>query len=170
MFKQAIYEQLVTKLVATKLQSLDRTNFYIKENLIDKAEAAKILSSYLSEIIQLALNSITGDDSLEKQIKVANKVIKLLRDELEEEDFNENLIDVEARILAAVFSKIDAKFSDFDRFLKEITPYTRLSHSELFTGNNAGISLESELRKEILSSDKINFLVSFIKWSGMGLN
>ena len=51
--------------------------------------------------------------------------------------------------------------------MKEITPYTRLSQSELFTGNNAGISLESEIKKEILSSDKINFLVSFIKWTGI---
>ena len=53
------------------------------------------------------------------------------------------------------------------KHLKEITPYTRLSQSELFTGNNAGISLESEIKKEILSSDKINFLVSFIKWTGI---
>lgn len=51
--------------------------------------------------------------------------------------------------------------------MREITPYTRLSQSELFTGNNAGISLESEIKKEILSSDKINFLVSFIKWTGI---
>jgi hypothetical protein len=43
--------------------------------------------------------------------------------------------------------------------LKEITPYTRLIHSELFTGGNL-TTLESELRKEILSSDKIDLLVS----------
>ena len=36
-----------------------------------------------------------------------------------------------------------------------------------FTGNNVGISLESELRKEILSSDEIYWLVSFIKLSGI---
>ena len=42
-----------------------------------------------------------------------------------------------------------------------------MSQSELFTGSNAGISLESEIKKEILSSDKINFLVSFIKWTGI---
>ncbi|MFD0777509.1 DUF3427 domain-containing protein [Flavobacterium myungsuense] len=51
--------------------------------------------------------------------------------------------------------------------LKEITPYTRLIHSELFTGGNSGTTLESELRKEILSSDKIDLLVSFIKWKGI---
>lgn len=54
-----------------------------------------------------------------------------------------------------------------DLRLKEITPYTRLNHSELFTGGNTGLSLESELKKEILSSDRIDLLVSFIKWKGI---
>ncbi|MFH6998188.1 DUF3427 domain-containing protein [Flavobacterium sp. FlaQc-57] len=67
----------------------------------------------------------------------------------------------------AVFTKVDAHFKDLDLHLKEITPYTRLIHSELFTGGNAGTTLESELRKEILSSDKIDLLVSFIKWKGI---
>jgi hypothetical protein len=77
------------------------------------------------------------------------------------------LIEVQGEILKAVFSKIDAHFSDFDLHLKEITPYTRLTHSELFTGGNVGLSLESELKKEILSSDKIDLLVSFIKFKGI---
>jgi hypothetical protein len=35
------------------------------------------------------------------------------------------------KILKAVFTKIDAHFTDLDLHLKEITPYTRLIHSEL---------------------------------------
>ena len=62
---------------------------------------------------------------------------------------------------------MDAHFSDFDLRLKEITPYTRLTHSELFTGGNGGLSLESELKKEILSADKVDLLVSFIKFKGI---
>lgn len=46
-------------------------------------------------------------------------------------------------------------------------PYTRLSQGEIFTGNNAGISLESEIKKEILSYDEICWLISFIKYSGI---
>jgi superfamily II DNA or RNA helicase len=167
MTQQGLYEQLINKLISSKLNDLDRNAFYIKETAIDKNEAARILSQYIGDVIQFALNLISGDDSIEKQIELSNKIIFLLRSELKNEEFDDDLIETEAKILSAIFSKIDARFSDFDNHLKEITPYTRLSQSELFTGNNAGISLESEIKKEILSSDKICFLVSFIKWTGI---
>ncbi|RKD92125.1 DEAD/DEAH box helicase [Mangrovibacterium diazotrophicum] len=162
-----LYEQLINNLVQTKLNNLDRTEYYIAESVIDPNEAADVLSQYLVNKLKLAFNLFTGSKKLELQIELANKIIMLLKDELKEEDFKEDIIDTKARILDAIFSKIDAPFTDFDRHLKEITPYTRLSQSELFTGSNAGISLESEIKKEILSSDKIDFLVSFIKWSGI---
>lgn len=167
MMQQGLYEELINKIISSKLDALDRNEYYIKENTIDKKEASRILSQYLIEIIRFALNLISGDDSIERQIELSNKIIFLLRTELEDENFNDDLIATEAKILSAIFKKIDARFSDFDKHLKEITPYTRLSQSELFTGSNAGISLESEIKKEILSSDKINFLVSFIKWTGI---
>lgn len=167
MLEKGLYEQLISNLISTKIEALDRNEFYIKENRIDKSEAAKILSQYLIDVIRVALNIISGEDSIEKQIELSNKIIKLLSNELREEDFGDDIIDTNGRILSAVFKKLDAGFSDFDKYLKEITPYTRLSQSELFTGSNAGISLESEIRKEILSSDEVCFLVSFIKWTGI---
>lgn len=162
-----LYEQIINKLILSKLNDLDRNKYFIKETAIDKNEAAQVLSLYLSEVIRFALNLISGEDNIQKQIDLSNKIIKVLQYELKNEEFNEDIIVAEGKMLSAIFSKIDSSFSDFDQYLKEITPYTRLSHSELFTGNNAGISLESEIKKEILSSDKINFLVSFIKWSGI---
>lgn len=162
-----LYEQLINKLVFTQINQLNKDHFFIKESNIDKAEAAKILGQYLCNVIRYALSLVTGDESVERQINLANKIIHLLKDELAHQDFEDDLINVEAKILSAVFLKIDAGFSDFEKHLKHITPYSRLSHSELFTGSNSGISLESEIKKEILSADKINFLVSFIKWTGI---
>ncbi|MBP9165304.1 MAG: DUF3427 domain-containing protein, partial [Leptospiraceae bacterium] len=167
MLQQGLYEKLIDKLIYTKINALDKNIFYIKENPIDRAEAARVLSQHLIEIIKIALSQISGEESLEEQIKLSNKIILLLKSELQEESFEEDIIATEGKILSAIFSKVDARFSDFEKHLKEITPYTRLSQSELFTGNNAGISLESEIKKEILSSDKIHFLVSFIKWTGI---
>ena len=94
-------------------------------------------------------------------------LLKLLKQELEEEDFEDDLVEANGRILKAIFAKENFPYSDFENRVKEITPFTRLTQSELFTGSNVSISLESELKKEILSADKIYFLVSFIKWSGI---
>ena len=170
MMNEGIYEALVTQLVAEKLKDIDKAKYFIKEVPVDKEEAAGILSVHLAQTFKLALNQLKpqkGHSTVEIQIQFANKIISLLRDELKKEEFDDDLIETEGKILKAVFSKVDAHFSDAEIFLKEITPYTRLTQSELFTGGNLNLSLESELRKEILSSDRIDLLVSFIKFKGV---
>ena len=164
---QGLYEELVTKLITFKLNELDKETFQVKTTSIDKAEAAQILSDHIGKTILHAFSLIKGDNVLENQIEIANKIILFLKDELKKEEFVDDLIETEGKILKAVFTKIDAHFTDLDLHLKEITPYTRLIHSELFTGGNSGTTLESELRKEILSSDRVDLLVSFIKWQGI---
>lgn len=164
---QGIYEELITSLVSQKINNLDRDTFYINTSSIDKVEASKLLSQHLYRTIKNALNSIKGKNQVEDQIKIANKILILLKEELSKGDFDSDLISVEGQILNAVFSKTDNHFTDFNLKLKEIMPYTRLTHSELFTGGNVGLSLESELKKEILSADRVDLLVSFIKWKAI---
>ncbi|QFZ54288.1 DUF3427 domain-containing protein [Oceanihabitans sp. IOP_32] len=164
---QGIYEELITQLVSQKLKELDKDKFILKKSLIDKEEASTILSNHLSSTLKHAIQLIKGENKVEEQIKIANKVIRLLKEELKNQEFNDDLVNIEGEILKAVFSKTDKHFSNLDLHLKEITPYTRLTHSELFTGGNGSLSLESELKKEILSSNQINLLVSFIKFKGI---
>lgn len=167
---QGLYEELVTKLINYKINELDKDTFQIKKTSIDKAEASQLLSQHIGKVIKYALENLPKQkeiDLIDNQIKISNKIIQFLRDELDKAEFEGDLIETEGEILKAVFTKVDAHFKDLDLHLKEITPYTRLIHSELFTGGNAGTTLESELRKEILSSDKIDLLVSFIKWKGI---
>ncbi len=164
---QGLYEELVTKLISYKLNELDKDTFQVKKTSIDKTEAAHLLSHHIGKTIRQAFSLIKGEDILDTQIEIANKIILFLKEELKREEFEDDLIETEGKILKAVFTKVDAHFTDLDLHLKEITPYTRLIHSELFTGGNSGITLESELRKEILSSDEIDLLVSFIKWKGI---
>ncbi|OIQ23216.1 MAG: restriction endonuclease subunit R [Lacinutrix sp. MedPE-SW] len=162
---QGIYEELITQLVSENLNKLDKDKFYLKKTIIDKEEASNVLSKHLAKTLKHAFQLIKGKAEL--QIEIANKIIKLLKDELNKQEFNDDLVSIEGEILKAVFSKTDAHFSNLDLRLKEITPYTRLTQSELFTGGNGGLSLESELKKEILSSNEIYLLVSFIKFKGI---
>ncbi len=165
---QGIYEELVTQLVSERINGLNKDLYFINKSKIDKEEASIIISRHLSKTIKGALDVVKGEHAIEIQIEIANKIIHLLKAELRENDFENDLIEIEGEILKAVFSRIDSHFSDLNLHLKEITPYTRLTYSELFTGgSNTGLSLESELKKEILSSDRIDLLVSFIKFKGI---
>ena len=162
-----LYEQLINKLISNKLDLLSNDSFFIKSTQLDKEEASRYLSLYLAETIKFALNEIKDEHKTIKQIELSNKIIQLLISELPGINLSDNLIESEGKILDAIFSKLDSPFTDFSDRIKQITPYTRLSQSELFTGNNVGISLESEIKKEIRSADEICWLVSFIKFSGI---
>lgn len=164
---EGIYEELVTHLVSQKIANLDTNLFYINKSVLDKEEASTVLSKHLAQTIKNALNYVRVENQIETQIAIANKIILLLKEELNKEEFKNDLISVEGNILNAVFSQIDNHYTDLNLRLNEITPYTRLTHSELFTGGNVGLSLESELKKEILSSNQIDLLVSFIKFKGI---
>jgi len=164
---EGVYEELVTKLVGQKLEELERDTFYVKTKTIDKTEASQYLSKHLAKCIQFAFSLIKGQDQLDEQINLANKIILLLRDEIEKENFDDDLIEEQGKILQAVFNKINSEYADLDLHLKEITPYTRFSQSELFIGGNGEISLLSEIKKEILSADRIDLLISFIKHKGV---
>ena len=112
MFQFGIYEQLINSLISNKLNQLDTNEFYLKTTQLDKNEASIVLTQYLSKILNLGLNLISGEDSIEKQINLVNKIILLLKDEIEKQDFEQNLLDTNTSILKAILPKIDSKRPD----------------------------------------------------------
>ena len=79
---------------------------------------------------------------------------------MQEDDFIEdNLLNSQGKILTALYELENPVSADLKNYIKEIFPLTGLTQSELFCGSNAGLSLESELKREILSADKIYWLV-----------
>jgi len=161
-----IYEQLITQLVASRL---NRDTFYVGERTLEAAEASVWLSRFLSGILEHAVGLIPNDNNrLEKQIELANQLLLWLKAQLNDEDFfDENLLDSQGKILTALYELENPVAADLKKYVEDIFPLTGLTQSELFCGSNAGLSLETELKREILSSDKIYWLVSFIKWTGI---
>src|ERR1700757_5057832 len=106
-FDSGIYEQLINKLITNKLALIDDDQFFIKSTTLDKEEASRYLSSYLSELIKFALNEIKDDEKTLKQIDLSNKIIQLLIEELPKLSLSENLIEAEGKLLEAVFSRLD---------------------------------------------------------------
>lgn len=160
-----IYESLITKLLEEKLNNLEST-YYIQKQQLDTAEAANYLSRFLSRVLNLAFNLLPhSEDRISKQIALSNDLVKWLADYLKNADLSENLLQSQGQILKALFENKNPIAADLKAHVSKITPSTGLVQSELFTGSNAGLSLESEIKREIFSADEICWLVSFIKWT-----
>lgn len=106
MLQQGLYEQLINKLIAAKLDNLDNETYYIKESILDKSEAGEFLSQYLSAIIKFTMEALPNEQGISRQINLSNKIIKLLESELKSEKFDDDLLHAKGRILKAVFFKI----------------------------------------------------------------
>src|SRR5690606_35720444 len=109
-----------------------------------------------------------GKNQLQDQIILSNQLLMWLKDKIKDSDFiEENLLNSQGKILTALYELDNPIAVNLKKYVEDIFPLTGLTQSELFCGSNAGLSLESELKREILSADKIYWLVSFIKWSGI---
>ncbi len=161
-----IYEQLITQLIESRI---DRERFYVGERELNSSEASIWLSRFLSHIIEYAIESVpSSDDRLQQQIALSNQLLLWLKTQIQDNDFIEdNLLASQGKILTALYELKNPVSADLKNYINDIFPLTGLSQSELFCGSNAGLSLESELKREILSADKIYWLVSFIKWAGI---
>jgi len=166
MNQTGIYEQLITQLVE---QNLDRETFHVGERSLEAGEAATWLSRFLTRLIEMAMDSVpNGDSRIHEQIHLANTIVQWLSKHINDEQLiSENLLDSRGKILTALFDKANPIAADLPKYVETIMPLTGLTQSELFCGSNAGISLETEIKREIQSSDKIYWLVSFIKWTGI---
>lgn len=85
------------------------------------------------------------------------------------EHYEDDLIDASHSILTCIIDKTTCDYPDIQKYIKQITPITTLTQSSLFTGSNYSVNMMSELKKEILSSNEVRILVSFIRQSGVNL-
>lgn len=161
--KKGIYEQVISNKIHEELKIMeDEINIFKEE--IEKEEAKVILSKYLQEVTKKSLNLIKNKD-INKQIEVCNQIINYLSEQVEDKEIKENNIHKDGEILLSVEEKINkSKIKN-----NNIRPLTPISQSYLFTNSNNEPDLISELKREILSSDNIDILVSFIRWSGLRL-
>ncbi len=166
MQQTGIYEQLITQLLERRL---DRNQFYVGERPVEKAEAAIWLSRHLTHILEVVLASVpAGDEQLALQIKLSNQLLMWVKEHSKDAEFiDDNLVESKGKILTALYGQTNPIATDLQKYVQDIFPLTGLTQSELFSGSNAGLSLESELKREIMSAHEIYWLVSFIKWSGI---
>lgn len=162
--RPGLYERLIDTLLARRLTDLSPDRTDILKAGVDPAEGHILLARYLKAVLEGVLRRTPG--GLPSQINLANRVLELLQRETAEETILDALIPQDAELLLSV---IDRASTDALPGVNPIIPrpVTRLSQSVLFTGSRTDPTLASELKKEILSADRIDILMSFIRMTGL---
>ncbi|MDD3168226.1 MAG: NgoFVII family restriction endonuclease, partial [Eubacteriales bacterium] len=167
MLQTGLYEQVINKKINDELAAA--ADKLPHTALIDEAEASGILAKYAAEIIEKGLDDLKEKGgSLSEQVALTNKIVSLLQSETKEDVFESLNVDQRAEQL---FALLDKKNNSYHLGGKgeAVRPETSIARSSLFTGAIHEPSMYSELKKEILSCNRIDMLVSFIKWSGLRL-
>lgn len=157
--KAGIYERIVDRALEGRLSRTDLVQ--ITEDL-DPGDSHTYLAQFMARVLYSGLRMLRGSegtgDKISRQIQVCNEVIKLLNG-LRLDGFEEKDISPLATRLMALEEKRGRSFRD--------RPDTPLASSCLLTGTRLDPSLVSQLKKEILSADRIDILCSFVKWTGI---
>ena len=168
MLHPGLYEQVINKHLDTELSEISEARKSTAP--IDKAESSQVLSQYLSQVIQSGLDNIqdNGGD-LTAQIGLVNQIVTLIQNATKEADFADMGVSQRAEQLLALLRESDPRLAAGKSAKDLERPETSIAQSSLFTGAIHEPQMFTELKKEIGSADKIDMLVSFIKWSGLRL-
>ena len=168
MLPPGLYEQVINTALNRELSEIPDARKSVAP--IDKAEASKVLAQYLADVVQKGLeNVVDNGGDISTQIGLANQIVGLIQNITQEADFAALNVDQRAEQLLALLREQDPRLAVGKTAADLIRPETSIAQSSLFTGAIHEPQMYSELKKEIVSADRIDMLVSFIKWSGLRL-
>ena len=163
MLKDGLYEQIISNALDSDLSGTDQMS---QRAPIDSAEAPRVLARYVAEVVEQQLRML-GDSGgkLPDQVAMANRVLAALA---QGTTLNDKEVAGKGEQLLSLFDRRNRLLA-LNEKAAVIRPETSISQSSLFTGATHEPQMYTELKKEILSCNRIDMLVSFIKWSGLRL-
>ncbi len=165
--KDGVYERVLSQHFAKKLEAaLADKEIWAQREDVDAQDAVGYLSSYFEKLVRISLKEIADrneENTMEQEVHLVNGLVE--------------------RLVAAIVELGDGHGVVGEKFLlkslehrankiKErawVRPETSLTRSFLFTNSKKDASMITELTKEIASADRIDMLISFIRFSGLSL-
>ena len=169
--KTGLYDQVVDLLLKSELSD-NEGQYTIGFEKLDPADSHDYLARHLHALLSDTLSKVKPDKGLSKdrekanskiknQISLCNEIIDLLQSNVKGTKATDvfsgasRLLHVLKTGTQGIISKVVAR------------PDTPLAMGALLTGTKQDPSLISQLNKEIITSDQVDILVSFIKWTGV---
>lgn len=172
MLKQGLYEQLINQELKEEIRSAEAAERQrVETGAVDAAESARVLAEYVAKLLEKRLTAVAEESGMEEAEEEQVRLINQMLSTLGSESGKDLLPLTEERRVDQLLSVVNTKnsafaFQEHGSFPR---PGTSLAQSSLFTGSDHEPPMFVELAKEIESADRIDLLVSFVKWSGIRL-
>ncbi|WP_204037736.1 DUF3427 domain-containing protein [Micromonospora qiuiae] len=162
--ERGVYEQLVTRDLADRLQHIDPA--LIQHAKLDPADAPDALARHIAILARRALHAVGGgDDKLHRQVELANRIADTIA------------------VLSPQAATVDDQVTDAKRLLHAIAapptppaaptfpirPTTPLSTGALLVNGRHQPRIGHEVTHEMASANQVDLLCAFIKWHGLRL-
>ncbi len=153
-----IYDRLIDRDTRELLESHPELKSVLKK--IDAEEVPARFAAFVADVVEKALQL---HESTADRLKLCNEIIGQLSACAATSHLDGRQLSGEAMNILAEVTPVAFGAAIYPR------PVTPIWESSLFTGATADPRLDHELVQEIHSADRIDFLVAFIRWSGLRL-
>ncbi len=165
--QDGLYEKVISTGFEKKMrEALEQKEIWAEREEVDAQEAVGYLANYLKKLIHISLKEIAdqnGEDVMQQEVALTNALVQKLVQQSQDLGEGHEVVN-QSFLLKSLEHRANA--------IKEKTwqrPATSLTRSFLFTNSKQDVSMVHELQREIASSDRIDMLVSFIRFSGLSM-
>ncbi len=163
-----LYEELITRQLQAALDEARTTGWRDEIEGLDKAEAPRVLARFVRDLVEPLLGSFGGEDRLDRQVDFVNALVEFLRTGIPGSPvFAEDAIAPPARQLLSLVKVAEAGLAGPSS--QPERPSVPLAASHLLINSPRDHTVSFEIQKEIASADRVDLLISFLKWSGWRL-
>lgn len=154
---EGVYENIISKDVEASIADAEGRGLVCKRDIIDKAEAPRMLANYLTDAIERRLND--DKESTESKADFINTILKAAGVE-----DREKIVGGEQMLTEVINA---ATSIERQNGAAEERPLSGFRVSNLFTGGQSAMPLEEEIGRDIATADEIYIIVAFLKLSGI---
>lgn len=165
-----VYETLISEAIKERLDETSANGYFVATEKIDSADSNSFFANYLAEIVSNILKDVKhakSDETITEQIKRINEIFLFIQEKWEV-DLSGDMLAVEKKFLRGIYDTVGLNKEQIDK-KASIHPSSGYRVSNLFTGSNRDISIDEEMRRDILTADNIDLMVSFILFTGLRL-
>ncbi len=156
--KPGLYDAIITKALA---RALDDPDLVVERSAVDGETADELLARHIFSRIRAALASLPGQgaERVARQLALTNRVLGSL---IDGNTTDPGDLVTEERLLSVIDRRaVGLGRGDLRR------PSLPLRHSDLIVNGPRDLRVGSEIARELTSADRVDVLVSFIKWNGL---